>query len=279
MRLDKKPKDWEQRVALFCAFLVDSGHRSATVKSYVSAIKCVLKLDGYKWCDNMVLLDSLTRACRLINDRVFHRLPIHKGLLEILLFEFEHMFLASPFLEVLYKAVFAMGYYGLMRAGELAFDCGEFSSNHAVKAKNVHIGQNKAKVMIVLYTSKTHGKESRPQKIKIAGSSGYVIGGASQNRNFCPFQLIKDYMTVRGSFDHDDEQFFIFRDRSQIQPVHIRRVLKEALSRLNLDASMYDLHVLRIGRCTDLIKMGFSIEHVKHVGRWRSNAVYKYIKL
>ena len=46
IRLDKKPKQWEDRVALFLAFQVEKGAQSATIKSYTSAIKSVLKDDG-----------------------------------------------------------------------------------------------------------------------------------------------------------------------------------------------------------------------------------------
>ena len=82
IRLDRKPNSWEKRTALFCAYLVENKYKSATIKSYVSAIKSVLKSDGYPWDENLLLLDTITKACRLINDCVYIRCPIQKGLLE-----------------------------------------------------------------------------------------------------------------------------------------------------------------------------------------------------
>ena len=38
---------WELKTALFGAYLVDNGIQSSTLKSYFSAIKHILKLDGY----------------------------------------------------------------------------------------------------------------------------------------------------------------------------------------------------------------------------------------
>ena len=90
--LDRKPPMWERRAALFCAYLVDKGNQSGTIRSYISAIKKVLKEDGYNWNDNIVLFDSLTKACRLCNDHVKTRLPIQIGLLELLLFELDRVF-------------------------------------------------------------------------------------------------------------------------------------------------------------------------------------------
>ena len=56
----------------------------------------------------------------------------------------------------MFCALFAMAYYGLMRIGELT------AGEHQVKAKEIHMGQNRNKLLIVLHSSKTHGAESVP---------------------------------------------------------------------------------------------------------------------
>ena len=102
---------------LFVADLIDRGLQSQSVKSYVSAIKRVLSNDGYEWEENKLVLGSLTRATRIINDSVRTRLPIQCGLLELILFEIERVFATNNqlYLERLYKAIFILGYYGMMR--------------------------------------------------------------------------------------------------------------------------------------------------------------------
>ena len=52
--LDIPPKSWEARTTLFIAHLIEQGKQSASVKSYVSAIKKMVVTDGYKWQDNEV---------------------------------------------------------------------------------------------------------------------------------------------------------------------------------------------------------------------------------
>ena len=86
INLDRKPDLWEDRVTLFVGYLVNKGMQSSTVKSYVSAIKKTLIMDGYIWNDDLVLVRSLAKACKIVNDSVRTRLPIHIGLLEIILF-------------------------------------------------------------------------------------------------------------------------------------------------------------------------------------------------
>ena len=87
IRLDRKPNTWEERVAMYCAYLVDAGIQSSTLKSYVSAIKAVLKGDGYLWDDGKLILGAIIRGCRMKNDEIRIRLPIQIQLLEMLLFE------------------------------------------------------------------------------------------------------------------------------------------------------------------------------------------------
>ena len=154
MNLDEKPPSWESRTTLYIAYLIESGKQSASIKSYVSAIKKLLVLDGYDWKDNEVLLTSLTKACRRINDKVTARLPIQCGFLEMILFECHfNAQNGQIFLEYLYKSVFMLCYHGMMRIGEVTM------SPHVIKAKNVHIAKNKDKILLVLYSSKTHSEE------------------------------------------------------------------------------------------------------------------------
>ena len=269
--LDRKPRLWEDRTTLFIGHLINKGFQSSTIKSYVSAIKKTLLMDGYEWDDNLVLIRSLSKACRLVNDRVTTRLPITCNLLEILLFEIQRKFPTQAYLELLYKMLFAISYYGLMRVGEVT------KSPHVLKAKNVHVATNKSKILLLLYSSKTHSEGSRPQKIKITSNCSEKSGKYSQ-RHFCPFKLMRQYLHFRGNYGKDDDQFFIFRDSSPVTPMHARSMLKTLIASLRLDPSLYGMHSFRIGRTSDLIKYNYSIEEVKIMGRWRSNVIYKYIR-
>ena len=75
------PDKWEHRTSLFMAFLAAKEVQSQTVKSYVSAIKRTLIHDKYDWQDNLILVNAITRSCKLKNDRVTNRTPIRCGLL------------------------------------------------------------------------------------------------------------------------------------------------------------------------------------------------------
>ena len=79
--------------------------------------------------------------------------------------------------------------------------------------------------------------------------------------------LIGNYLRIRGPFKDSQEQFFIFRDGNAVLPRHVAQTLRKAISALGLKANFYGTHSLRIGRTTDLVKFGYSIEEVRHMGR------------
>ena len=213
---------------------------------------------------------TLTKACKLINDRVTTRLPIGCNFLEMILFEVSRVYGSTTqvYLEVLYMAIFLISYYGMMRV-EVAF------GPHVLKAKDVNMASNKNKLLLILYTSKTHGLDQRPQKITISANNR---NGSHPHRHFCPFKIIWKYIQMRGTYSYDTEQFFVFRDKQPVTPVQVTMVLKQMILNLGLDNSLYAMHSFRIGRTSDLIKSGYHVEEVQRMGRWKSNAVYRYIR-
>ena len=156
------------------------------------------------------------------------------------------------------------------------FRIGEVSQgDHAMKAKDVHMASNKDKMLIVLHTSKTHGRESFPQKIKIKAASNSEI----VERFFCPFKLMRKYLSTRGGYRDDSEQFFIFRDRSPVKAEQVRKVLRDLLTKLGLQATLYNTHSFRIGKATEMLAAHFSISEIMRAGRWRTpSTVLKYLK-
>ena len=146
VRLDTKPDTWEDRLLLYVTYLIDQGLKSTTIKSYILAMMYILKVDGYHWNKNRVLLNSLTKACKLKNDTITTRLPITLSLLEIILFEIPRLekFQGQPYLVCMYQTIIALGYHGLFRIGELT------TGEHPIKVGDENIAENKDKILIIL---------------------------------------------------------------------------------------------------------------------------------
>ena len=158
----------------------------------------------------------MTKSCKLINDHVRTRLPIREGMLNILLKQLESIFKTQPYLESLYKTLFSMAYFGLLRVGELT------RGAHPISVSDIHIADNKEKVLFILRTSKTHRRNVPPQTIKVESTRSRLSGHRTQ-RVFCPYGLLRTYMTFRLRFIMPNEQFFIFSDRHPVTPDHMRK--------------------------------------------------------
>ena len=113
--MDLKPNNWEHRVLLFAAYLIKEGKQSATVKSYILAIRAVLANVNVELREDMCLLKSLTRACKLNNDKVRIRMPIQRELLNIILRMIQEIFeeKGQCYLAHLYLSLTAVTYFGL----------------------------------------------------------------------------------------------------------------------------------------------------------------------
>ena len=163
-------------------------------------------------------------------------------------------------------------YYGLMRISEVALTEG----GHAIKSRDVQIADNKDKILLTLRTSKTHGVNNYPQRIKIET--------LDHDRElchtfFCPFTAARNYMTIRGrGYWNPKDHFFVFRNGSFVTDEHVRTTMRLLLKSMNLNEMLYDTHSYRIGRTIDLYKMGYSFLEIREKGRWKSNVVFQYLR-
>ena len=204
-------------------YLIDQNKKASTIKCYISAIKSVLQEDNIRITEDSFLLSSLTRACKYRNNKATVRFPIHKQLLEMILKKVEKLFLGGkcnkPYLNILYQAILATAYYGMFRVGEIA------NSLHVIQARDVHIGENKEKLLFILCSSKTH--YGTLQSVKIS------VTKLNQNaKQFCPYQLLKQYLEVGLRYHDNTKPFFIYGDRTPISPVTINKVLKNGAYRV-----------------------------------------------
>ena len=226
--------------------------------------------------ENKFLLAALTRACKLKNDRVRTKLPIQKDLLRMILSATQTYFENKQqiYLSVTYQALFSTSYFGLFRIGELT------TGDHPVRVADVQIGENKNKMLFILRTCNTHTRGDKPQQIKI--SSKRIMEDDLQQKNNpecpCPFQLLKLYLSMRPLFLDLNEPFFVFGDRTPIKTSNMSATLKKMIKKVDLDPKFYSVTSLRSGHACDLLKLQISVETIKKIGRWRSSAVYNYLK-
>ena len=158
-----------------------------------------------------------------------------------------------------------LAYFGLLRIGEIS------QSPHTIKAWDIHVGTNKDELM---QSSKTHGKHQKPQIIKL----NREMKKPSCWDFICPYVATHEYTAIRPGCTSKNENFFVYRDKSPVKPNTWCNILKHCIEKISLDPVLYAFHGIRGGRACDLLKLGLSVDTIKTLGRWKSNAVYIYLR-
>lgn len=271
LTLDNMPERLDDQLAIFVAYRAESGDHSGTIESYLSGIKYMLGLDGIEINTRTTRLRALIKACKYKNDRVVHRLPISETLLVKLIKQLDQIFSAQPYLNKLYRCMLVLGFYGMLRVGEMA------SGDHPVLARDVHFNHRLKKVQLILRTSKTHGRGDQPQYVKFSSDDSRVF---LYNKKFCPYTVVWEFMQVRGPKLSETDPFFVFGDNTPVKPYQMQAVLKRALSNFHLDPADFGIHSLRIGYATTLDHRHVSLDVIRRKGRWKgTNIVYRYIRM
>lgn len=271
LSLDDMPERLDDQLAVYVASRVEKGDHSNTIQSYLSGIKFMLGKDGVEINTRTARLRALIKACKYKNDKVIHRMPISEHLLVKLIRQIDLMFDSQPYLSKLYRCMLVLGFYGMLRVGEMA------SGDHPVLARDVHFNHRLKKVQLILQSSKTHGLGDQPQYVKFSSDDARVF---LYNKKFCPYQVVWEFMQARGPKLSDSDPFFVFGDNSPVKPYQMQAALKRALSKFHLDPSDFGVHSLRIGYATTLDHRHVELDVIRKKGRWKgTNVVYRYIRM
>ena len=127
-------------------------------------------------------------------------------MLRIILDKTEIIYERQPYLECLFKVMFTMLYYGMVRVGEI------MDSPNCLTVDDVHSRCNKDKIQIALCSSKTHSSGDHPQIIKITAMDNKKTRNKWVKNKYFSFRIIRNFVNVRDDYETENEAFFIFQD-------------------------------------------------------------------
>ena len=94
-----------------------------------------------------------------------------------------------------------------------------------------------------------------------------ITMSTTKEEPICAYSLIREYLKVKAPAKQGKvDQFFVFADGTPVQPNHMRDTLTKLLTKAGFCADLYNTHTFRIGRCCDLLKMGFEVSTIKKIG-------------
>lgn len=164
--------------------------------------------------------------------------------------------------KLLFLAMTQTAFHGFFRLGELAYTNAQAAQN-IVHLANIQLETSATGLRIVIDIS--HFKHS-------SGRARIYINTRERR---CPVQCLLAYLRARG--DAPGPLFMVNH-----KPVHrsmYDSIFQRTIRRLGLDAGRYKPHSLRIGATTQAALDGHSALQIRAMGRWKSDAFLKYIRL
>ncbi len=247
-------------VCLFVTYLhVHIQLGSATIATYLSGISFLHKINQlYDPCDNFVV-NKLQQACaKLSNVTVPVRLPITLPLLHKIVSALVHVETVHSN-QLLYKAMFLIAFHACCRVGELT------KSGNAQHWLNYRDVSFTGTSVTITFSSFKHSRPGYTPKITLHAS----------DHVHCPVSALIDYITVRGT---RSGPLFCLADGLPITRRNFSKVLDQCVRFIGLNPTQLTSHSFRIGRATLGLEQGLTIEQIRLMGRWRSDAFRKYLR-
>ena len=163
--------------------------------------------------------------------------------------------------------MFLTAFYGLMRVGEITVrSLQESPHNHCLDSLVFLQHNNKKKAVTILFRSSKHSK-GLPFKVRI---------NKIDNSKYCPVFALEEYIRLRGN---KRGPLFCYPSNEPILRSAFTNKLNMCLNLIGLSAKSYKGHSFRIGAATAYASKGLSDSQLRIMGRWRSNAFLKYIRI
>ena len=245
-------------VALFISHLVSPPHSSApsTVCSSISAISYIHKLNNQSDPTSTFLIRKILRGVSKLHSKSDTRLPITFPILNSLIQALPSV--CSHYDQILYSAMFLTMFSSFLRLGEVS------DSPHNITISQVSFSPSSVDITL---TSFKHHSGKPPVTISIP---------KSPSSQLCPVLALSRYRTVRGA---QPGPFFLKQNGQPVLPDDFRTILTRVKSSSNLSSTRITPHSFRIGAATYAAAKGYSSQQIQAMGRWKSSAFQKYIRI
>lgn len=247
--------------------LFKTGYSPSSIASYISALTYIHEILGLPNPAQCFLAQKMLRGCYKLGPTVDTRLPITGEILKSIINALSHT-VTNQAQSLLLKALFLVAFHGFFRLGELVVTS-KTQSVRVIQRSDVHFEAVNGKlkqVQLVLRNFKTI-KCGQPQIITLE---------ASVNTNACPVHALFNYLK---HYRHSGGPLFQFLDGCPVSYSFVAQKLNQVIRFIGLDPKQYKGHSFRIGAATHASKLGFSENAIQNMGRWKSDAVKRYIRL
>lgn len=240
-------------LAWFISDLFIKGTAGSSITSIISGLSYFHKIRNISDASQAFTIRQLLISVRKQQPSIDHRHPISEGLLRKLCDSMPSL-ATSSFEACLFRTMFLTAFNFALRVGEIT------DSVHNIPLEQIVITPAE---VTVCFKSFKHAPHHPGTHTVLASSSPY-----------CLVRALNLYLSLRGSCPGP-----LFRLHGK--PVSrnlFATTLRCLLQQVGEHHSNFNTHSFRIGAATSWANKGLSDIQIKRMGRWRSDAVIRYIR-
>ena len=247
--------------AAFIASLYSRHYAPATLMTYMSALSYIHKLAGKADPTQLFVIKKLLAGAQKLSGKPDTRLPISPSILHKIV-DATQFIVSSAYLRNMLQSMFLLAFHAFLRIGEITVHSRSWGES-IIQLGDVTIS-NTGIVLIMSHFK--HNTSGRPVTLSISHT----------NDGYCPVQALSRFLKVRGPFKGP---LFAFANASPVTRNYFCQYLGKALQWAGLDPTKYKAHSFRIGAATTAADMGISETHIQLMGRWKSTAFRRYVRI
>lgn len=162
----------------------------------------------------------------------------------------------------LFSAAFSLAFFGALRVGEVVLEVIRGRESRGLLLQDVTLSPSE--VVLSIRNSKTD-QLGRGATLRLPATGG---------KGPCPVKDTSKYLNLR---PQGQGPFFIHENGAPLARHQFAKVMRKVIAACGLTAADYAPHSFRIGAATSAAHWGLSVERIKNMGRWKSNAFRGYV--
>ncbi|CAG2189540.1 unnamed protein product [Mytilus edulis] len=250
----------------FIANLFLRNYSPSTIATHISALSFVHKSNSWPDPTDMFVIHKILKGVQNLKGKNDPRLPITKDIL-IKLIDSLPCVIVNVDNQLALKAMFLLAFYAFLRVGEISTKSGS-DTKQVLQVGDISFDRENStlKGMSLTMTYYKHS-DLHPKTIYIPICADNIT---------CPVIHVHHYLS---QFGHSSGPLFQFKSGAPVTRSYFTTSLKSALSFIGLDTRYYKAHSFRIGAATSAAARGIPHSVIQGMGRWKSSAFMKYIRM
>ena len=257
----------QQSLSGFISYLYSRKYAYSTIVSYISCISYFCKLWSFPDPANSFLTRKLLTGVKRSANRVDSRLPITPTILEQLILFLPFSF-SDHYMCVLLQSMYLLAFHAFLRIGEMT-PANATCISKVIQFRDVkimHTPDSKTCLEVII----------RHCKGNISREAFSITIEKSEFPLLCCVAAFREFVKIRG---FKNGPLFLFQNGDPVLRHKFGSLLKTNLAKAGFDIQLYKGHSFRIGAATSAAAAGISEENIMKLGRWKSSAFKKYIRI